>query len=86
MSYNISLKKSAEKSLILLDDKIHNRLIDKIISLSENPRPVNAKKLKSNEYYRIRFGDYRILYTINDKLKDIEIIAIDHRKDAYRNL
>ena len=54
------------------------------MKLKENPRPFGAIKLKGWNLYRIRVGDYRILYTINDKDKIIEIIAIGHRKDIYK--
>jgi mRNA interferase RelE/StbE len=52
--------------------------------LEENPLPKGVKKLSGIDAYRIRVGDYRILYQINSKKKIIEIIAIAHRKDAYR--
>jgi len=86
MKYKINIKYSAEKSLSKLPNKIHDRIIDKIIELSERPRPRNSKKLESKEYYRISSGDYRILYVIKDKIKEIDIVAVDNRKDVYRNI
>jgi len=84
MNYKVSIKHSTEKSLNSLIDKIHDKIIEKILTLSENSRPKQSKKLESKEYYRIRSGDYRILYIIDDTIKTIEIIAVDHRKDIYK--
>jgi mRNA interferase RelE/StbE len=52
--------------------------------LKENPRPVGCKKLTNEEGYRIRVGNYRILYTINDANKLVDVFKISHRKDSYR--
>ena len=64
MNYKVSIKHSAEKSLNSLIDKIHDKIIEKIFTLSENPRPIQSKKLESKEYYRIRSGDYRIFTSL----------------------
>jgi len=85
MNYKILIKHTAEKSLSTLPNKIHDKIIQKIIDLSNEPRPRNSKKLEFLNYYRIRSGDYRILYIINDDKNIIEIVAVDHRKDVYRS-
>ncbi|MFC0776288.1 type II toxin-antitoxin system RelE family toxin [Terrimonas alba] len=54
-----------------------------IYSLADNPRPHGYKKLKGRDAYRIRSGDYRIIYSIFDKILTVEVIAIGHRKDIY---
>jgi mRNA-degrading endonuclease RelE of RelBE toxin-antitoxin system len=76
MKYSIMIKHSAEKSLIKLDDKTHNRIVSKILQLRETPRPKQSKKLESKEYYRIRCGKHRILYIIDDTIKQIEILLL----------
>jgi mRNA interferase RelE/StbE len=84
MPYVVYLKRSAEKELDCLPTAIHERILQRLISLKDNPRPPGAKRLQSREEYRIRVGNYRILYIINDKEKKIEIASIAHRKKVYR--
>ena len=84
MAYTVNLKRSSEKELDDLPKKIQDRITKKIISLKENPRPIGIKKLQGREGYRIRVGNYRILYTIDDFLKIVEILSILLREDAYR--
>ena len=66
MPYSVSLKRSAEKELSRLPSEIHDRIIEKLITLQDNPRPQGARKLRGQEGYRLRIGDYRVLYVIND--------------------
>ena len=82
--YRINLKRSAEKELERLPDKIHDRIVHRLLLLKNDPRPQNAKKLRGREGYRIRVGDYRILYIIDDENKIVEIYSIAHRREAYR--
>jgi mRNA interferase RelE/StbE len=84
VTLTILIKKKAEKELLRLqrDDVI--KIIAAINHLAENPRPHGSKKLTgSTNEYRIRVGDYRILYTINDTIITICIFKIAHRKEAY---
>jgi mRNA interferase RelE/StbE len=83
MSYKINIKKSAIKELESLPKNIKDKVTEKILILKDNPRPHQVKKLVSMEAYRIRVSDYRVLYTIDDNEKIIEIISIGHRKDIY---
>jgi len=83
--YSITFARSARKELEVLDAAIVNRMFPKIESLSGNPRPHNCVKLKGGKnLWRVRIGVYRIIYNINDDKKLVDIIAIRHRKDAYR--
>lgn len=84
MQYKVYLKKSAERELNRIPDKIHDKIVEHLLSLQENPRPNSSKKLHGQEGYRIRIGDYRILYIIEEIKNKIEIYSIVHRKDAYR--
>ena len=83
MTYTVKLKRSAEKELGNLHAKIHDRVINILLSLKENPLPRNSKKLHGREGWRIRIGDYRILYIIDEAEKIIEVISVAHRKEVY---
>lgn len=82
-SYKIKLKKSASKEIEKLPKIVLKRVIEKIQSLGIEPRPSGCKKLSSDEKYRIRVGNYRILYTIEDDKLVIYVVKIGHRKDIY---
>jgi len=81
--YQILISKFAQKQLDKLPDNIADRLIEAIYTLSQNPRPMWHKKLKGREGYRIRVGDYRVIYEILDDQLLISVVAIGHRKDIY---
>lgn len=85
MSYRISIRRRALKDLELLPVKTSQQLIKAIDNLAKDPRPQGCKKLKGEEEYmwRIRVGNYRVLYTIEDTIKVIDIRRIGHRKDFY---
>ena len=82
-SYNISLKESAKKEIGSLEKKEIKRILDRIKDLATNPRPVNSKKLAEDQY-RVRQGDYRIIYEVFDDIKKIAIVKVRHRKEVYR--
>jgi mRNA interferase RelE/StbE len=84
VKYKIEFKKSAVKELNELDSKVIKRIISKIKTLASIPRPESCIKLTSEERYRIRIGNYRILYEIIDDLLIIYIVKVAHRKDAYK--
>ena len=81
--YRLVLKRSAEKELLALDDKISLRLAEAINALIENPFPHGAIKLTDRSGHRVRVGDYRIIYEVDTKVQKIEVTAIRHRRDAY---
>lgn len=83
MPYTIILSKKAQKQLDKLSDQIAEDIISAILSLEDNPRPVGCKKLKNRDGYRIRAGNYRIIYDIIDKELLVDIITLGHRKDIY---
>ena len=82
--HEISIIPSARKDLDDLDKKGFIQIKNKIISLASNPRPSGSLKLTAEEGYRIRSGNYRILYRIDDKNRMIYIYRIKHRKESYR--
>jgi mRNA interferase RelE/StbE len=82
-SYTVVLSKKAQKQLDKLSDTIAQPLLKAIGKLQENPRPVGHKKLKGRDGYRIRSGDYRIIYDIIDQQLIVNIITLGNRKDIY---
>ncbi len=91
MAYKIVITESATKELKRIPAKMQDRIFEKIDELAEEPKPHGHKKLKSfnmpgsdqNDYYRIRVGDYRVIYVIENEQITIIIMKIAHRKDVY---
>lgn len=82
-TYHVTISKSAQKRLDKVSDSIANRLIAAIYILAEDPRPPGCKKLKGRDAYRIRVGDYRIIYQIFDNTLIVSVIDVGDRKDIY---
>jgi mRNA interferase RelE/StbE len=87
LTYRIEFRPAALRDLKNLPRDIFDRVSRKISALAENPRPPGVEKLSGNEddFYRIRVGDYRVLYKIEDKVLLIIIIRAKHRREAYRH-
>jgi mRNA interferase RelE/StbE len=83
-SYKIFIKPSAAKELESVPTKDRRRLATKIKSLGSNPRPPGCEKLSGLERYRIRQGNYRVLYEIQDDVLIVLVVKVGHRKDVYR--
>ena len=81
--YRIVLSKRAQKQLDKLSDNIAEPIIAAIGGLQQTPRPIGYKKLKGRDAYRIRTGNYRIIYEIYDKELIVDIITLGHRKEVY---
>ncbi|MBA3353932.1 MAG: type II toxin-antitoxin system RelE/ParE family toxin [Blastocatellia bacterium] len=84
MTYTVSIQKSAQKALGRISTRDQNRIIDAIRSLAQTPRPAGSKKLSGRDGWRIRIGDYRVIYGIQDQQLIILVVAIGHRKEIYR--
>jgi len=82
--YKIEIKRSAVKEIECLPRKEILIILDKIKALAEDPRPADCKKLSGQEKYRVRCGNYRILYLIEDDVLIVYIVKVGHRKDVYR--
>ncbi|MBK8553358.1 MAG: type II toxin-antitoxin system RelE/ParE family toxin [Ignavibacteria bacterium] len=82
--YKIKLDQNSKKDLDKIEYQIVRRIFDKIKSLEDEPRPYGSIKLKGENAYRLRLGNYRILYEIDDKKKVVYVYNVLHRKDAYR--
>jgi len=84
VNYQIIIKPSAQKDLDKLPIKELRKIISKLKLLEQNPRPIGIQKLSNDDGYRIRSGNYRVLFLINDKAGKIDIYRIKHRKDVYK--
>lgn len=81
--YSVEFSKRVRKDLRGLPKKDVESILEKISDLAEEPLPVNAKKLKGNELFRIRIGVYRVIYEIRDEQLVVFVVKVGHRKDVY---
>lgn len=85
-NYAVTFSRSARKQLEKLPASLVERIFPKIESLASNSRPAGCKKLKGAEnLWRIRVGDYRVVYAVNDSMQAVDIIAVRHRSEVYRD-
>ena len=84
MKYKVQILHAAEKEMDKLPTATHTRISRRILSLEDNPRPKGVKKLGGREEYRLRVGNYRVLYTVDDEESIVTIFAIGHRREVYR--
>ena len=83
-SYSVRIKRSTEKEMDGLPISVFDRVVETIRALEIDPRPHGSRKLRGLEQFRLRVGSYRILYTVDDDNRLVEIIAVGHRRDVYR--
>ena len=82
--YSLEIKQSAQKELDSLDDAVFRRVDRKILALADNPRPAGCKKLRGyRDQWRIRVGDWRIVYLIDDAAKLVSIMRVAHGREVY---
>ncbi|MCX6599230.1 MAG: type II toxin-antitoxin system RelE/ParE family toxin [Acidobacteria bacterium] len=82
--YRLEIKRSAQKELDALDDLVFSRIDRKLLALAENPRPVGSKKLQGHrDHWRIRIGDWRVIYIIDDIGTQVTITRVAHRSEVY---
>ena len=84
--YQLRWSKLAGKELDRIPANLANCIYERADNLAVTPRPPGALKLKGHSFWRIRVGDYRVLYEIDDGQKIVSIMAVSHRKDVYRDL
>ena len=82
--FSIYFKESARKELNAIPKRDLRRIMEKIATLADNPRPAGSEKLSGQERYRIRQGNYRILYSIQDGELTIWVVKVGHRREVYR--
>jgi mRNA interferase RelE/StbE len=84
--FTLEIKPSAAKELDALDDALFARIDRKIMVLAENPRPPGCKKLRGyKDHWRVRVGEWRVLYVIDDAAKRVSITRVAHRREVYES-
>jgi len=86
MTYGIDFHPAAERELEKLSTKDREKVVTGIEALSHNPRPPKSEKMSALDAYRLRIGDYRVIYSIEDQILVILVVKVAKRKDAYRDL
>jgi len=84
MRYRVIIPKSVQKELERMPDDGVKRILIRLAQLETTPRPADVKKLKGREAWRIRVGDYRVIYEIHDRQLQILVVTIGHRREIYR--
>ncbi len=85
MRYRVIILRPAQKELEAIASPSFEKVEEKLLSLRDNPRPPGCKKMKDREgAWRIRSGDYRIIYDINDSATTVTVVRVGHRKEIYR--
>ena len=84
MKYTVLIERYAQKQIMKLDKKIIPVIKASIADLADNPRPYGYKKLKGEDAYRIRVGNYRVIYEIEDGKIIVTVVSVGHRKDIYK--
>jgi mRNA interferase RelE/StbE len=83
--YRVFLERAAEKDLARLSSEVHDRVISAIRGLASDPRPPGCRKLfGSKNDWRIRVGDYRVVYEIADEIRIVRVNRVRHRREVYR--
>jgi len=84
MSYSLSILRRAQKELAQIPAGDYERLVEAIRSLGDNPRPSGCRKLTGREGWRIRSGNFRVIYEIDDGQRLVTILHVGNRRDVYR--
>jgi mRNA interferase RelE/StbE len=84
MRYQVIIPKSVQKEFDRFPNDVNRRILTRLAGLETNPRPADVKKLKGRDAWRIRVGDYRVIYEIHDRVLQVIVITIGHRRDIYR--
>jgi len=84
MKYGVLLSRSARKQLERFSGETERRILAKLAELESNPRPSGCKKLKNRDAWRVRIGNYRVIYEIHDKILQVIVVAVGHRREVYQ--
>ena len=85
MTYHVELTGSARRDVLALDDVVYARVRPAIEGLENDPRPPHARKLRSRRNsWRLRVGDYRVLYEVSEEQRVVTVFRVRHRREAYR--
>lgn len=83
-AYRLLISRSAEKEIEHLPDGLRRLVVRRILALADDPRPQGSQKLSGEDKYRIRQGDYRVVYTIEDAIVTVTVVRVAHRSDVHR--
>lgn len=83
-SYSVAIKRSAERELRRIPRQDLRRVVTRIQGLAREPRPPGCEKMSGEERYRVRQGDCRIVYAVDDEARIVEVVKIGHRREVYR--
>jgi mRNA interferase RelE/StbE len=87
MAYAIEFRPAARKAIDRLEESVFNRISPRIDALTDNPRPMGSVKLAGHpSLFRIRIGDWRVVYALNDQRRPITVTIVAHRRESYRGL
>lgn len=86
MAYRVALAKSAAKELAAIPAKTHDKIVEHIRQLEKDPRPFGAEKLTGIDAYKLRVGNYRIVYEIDDREREVRVVMVEDRKQVYQRL
>lgn len=86
MTYKVEFRPSAAKQLSSLPKGIRRTIMMVVDALADNPRPSGAVRLKGTGFLRVRMGDYRVVYDVQDSVLRVLVVRIAHRREVYRNL
>ena len=84
MSYQLLILRRAQRELALLPIREYERIKEAIGKLADEPRPPGCRKLTGREGWRLRAGDYRVIYEVNDRERTVLVLHIGHRRDVYQ--
>lgn len=84
MSYAVSFTSGAERQFGKLPTQVQATIWPRITALATEPRPPGSKKLQGSDQYRLRVGDYRVVYLVNDQARTVRVTVVAHRRDVYR--
>jgi mRNA interferase RelE/StbE len=84
VSYSVHILRRAQKELASLSGENYRRVKTAILGLAQNPRPQGSRRLVGRDGWRIRVGDYRVIYEIDDAARIVLILHVGHRRDIYR--
>jgi mRNA interferase RelE/StbE len=82
--YSLVVKKSAERELRVIPKTDLRRITERLRALRSNPRPPGCEKLSGHDHYRIRQGDYRMVYAVDDDAHVVTLVKVGHRREVYR--
>ncbi len=84
MSYTLAIGRDAQRALARIREPDYSRILTAIQALVNDPRPRGCKKLRNRDAWRIRIGDYRVIYEINDRELVVTVVKVGNRGDVYR--